>query len=163
MSDWRERARAIRAAEEERGVIEAVAAARDHGSDTLLARQTAFAKQLILEVLVPVLADFAGIVNPSPDTPVLHKYDRQTFGLTCDLDSVRFAVHVFLLTDGLVRIAVFLEPSQVEPHSRDYPLTADSDDIERWFGDCLVKLYEERVPVHGLNSPDAGRPATVAG
>jgi hypothetical protein len=163
MSDWRERARAIRAAEDERGTSEAAAVPCARGSDELLARQTTFAKQLLLDVLIPVLGEFAGIVTGSAGTPALHKHDRRTYGLTCDLSAVRFAVHVFLLGSGLVRVAVFLEPSHVDPHFRDFPLTADPGAIEGWFGDCLARLYAERVPVHGPRFAGAGRVPACAG
>lgn len=152
MSDWRDRARSIRAQEDESGVFEMVAAARDRDAGARVLRQEEFAKKVIHEVLMPVLAEFAGIVTRVSGPPVLHRYDRRTFGVTCDLDSVRFTVHVFLLPDAQVRIAVALAPSRAEPHYRDYPLSARNEEIEPWFGACLVNLYENQVPVHSRQS-----------
>ncbi len=151
MTDWRERAHAIRATEDQCTTSQSVAVARNGAPDVLREKQELFARHFIHEVLVPVLREFGGIVTRETATPVVHEYDRRTFGITCDLDSARFVVHVFLLADGNVRIAVFLGPSQVEPHYRDFELSASKQEIEQWFGGCLVKLYEERVPIHGLS------------
>jgi hypothetical protein len=163
MSDWRERARAIRAAEDEYGVIEVVAAARGEGSEATLPRQAELAKKLIHEILMPVLAEFAGIVTAVPATPVFHQYDQRSLGVTCDLDSVRFAVHVFLLPDASVRIAVFLMPSRAEPLFRDFGLAASGEEVEQWFGASLAKLFEDRVPIHGARSKTADLFAVGAG
>jgi hypothetical protein len=151
MSDWREHARAIRTIEEECGMPDVIAAARDGAREALLGRQTVFARRMIPEVLAPVLGEFSGIVTREPCTPVIHEYDARTYGLTCDLDSVRFILHVFLLADGKVRVTVLLSPVRGDPHCRDFELSVGNKQIESWLGDCLVKLYEDRVPVHARN------------
>jgi len=149
MSDWRELAKAIRAKEDERGGVEGVVPFEDNESELFLTQEAIFAKKVINEVLIPVLAEFAEIVTRTPAKPVFHEYDTQTFGVTCDLDSVRFSVNVYLLPNSIVRIAVFLTPSSAEPDHQDYRLSAQHEEIEEWFGDCLVKLYRHGAPVHG--------------
>ncbi len=144
MSNWRKQAEAIRAHIEKRRVDGAAAAARHAFLEAMSPQQIAFARKCIREVLVPVLTDFVAILNHAPGKPVLHEYDRRTLGVTCDLDSQRFVVTVYLLPDSLVRVSVFLIPSQTEPHYRDFAFSAANDDIEEWFGSTLVKLYENR-------------------
>jgi hypothetical protein len=142
MKTWRNQAEAIRARMEKRKVDEAAAAARHAFLEAMLPQQIAFAKKCIREVLMPVLTDFVHILSGTPGKPVLHEYDRRAIGVTCDMDSQRFVVNVYLLPDSLVRIAVFLIQSQTEPHYRDFAFSATNDEIEEWFGSSLVKLYE---------------------
>ncbi len=144
MSTWRNQAEAIRAKIEKRKVDKNAAAARQALQEAMQPQQIAYARKCIREVLVPVLTDFVAILNGAPGKPILHEYDRRTLGVTCDLDSQRFVVTVYLLPDSLVRVAVFLIPSQTEPHYRDFALSAANDDLEEWFGSSLVRLYENR-------------------
>jgi hypothetical protein len=144
MSNWRKQAEAIRARIEKRKVDETVTAARHTLLEEMLPQQSAYARKIIREVLAPVLTDFVAILSSTAGKPVQHEYDRRAFGVTCDLDSQRFVVNVHLLPDSLVRVAVFLIPSQTEPHYRDFALSAKNGEIEEWFGSSLVKLYENR-------------------
>jgi hypothetical protein len=144
MSDWRERAKVIRAGLDRHPVDEAATAARDREREAMLPKQTAFATKIIKEIVVPVLTEFVGIVTGTPGKPVCHEYDKRTYGVTCDLDSLRFWVKAYLLFDSKVRLAVSLTPSQTEGWHRDYGPQARDDEIEEWFGNCLAKLYESR-------------------
>jgi hypothetical protein len=144
MSDWREGATAIRAAIERRKAEETAASARRKEPDGLFPQQTAFAHRIIEEVLTPVLREFVRIVTGEPGKPIVHEYDKRTLGLTCDLDSLRYSVRVYLLPDSVVRIAVFLNPSCGDGCHRDYGIPTPDEAIERWFGESLVRLYEYR-------------------
>jgi hypothetical protein len=144
MSDWRKQAEAIHARMEKRKADETAAAARQTLLEEMLPQQIASTRKIIREVLAPVLTDFVAIVSGSPGKPVQHEYDRRTFRVTCDLNWHRFVVNLYLLPDSMVRIAVLLVPSQTEPHYRDFALSATNEDIEKWFGNSLVKLYENR-------------------
>jgi hypothetical protein len=144
MNTWRNQAEAIRARIEKRKVDESEAAAWCALAEKMLPQQIAYARKIIREVLVPVLTDFVAILTGTPGKPVQREYDRRALGVTCDLNSQRFVVNVHLLPDSKVRVAVFLVPSQTEPHHRDFALSTTNDDIEEWFGSSLVKLYEYR-------------------
>ncbi len=144
MSDWRDGAAAIRAAIDKRRADEAAALARKKEPEGLLPQQTAFARRIIEEVLGPVLREFVQILTGQAGKPVLHDYDKRTLGLTCDLDSLRYSVHLYLLPDSMVRIAVSLVPSHGDGCHRDYGMYAPNEEIERWFGGSLVRLYEYR-------------------
>jgi hypothetical protein len=139
---WRERATAIRAVAEKRKSGEAAAAARAREAESALLPQTAFARRIIDEVLIPVLKDFGRIVTGAAGSPVFHEYHQRAFGLTYELDSLRFSVGVFLLPEPRVRLAVSLMPSSTEGWHRDFPLNARNGEIEEWFGTSLSRLYE---------------------
>ncbi len=143
MIAWREKATAIRHKEESSPDGAAVATRRKPCGD-LLPWQAAFAKKVVQEVLIPVLAEFVSIVTGSPAKPIYHEYDERTVGVTCDLDSMRFTAKVYLFPDAAVRFAVFLTPSLAEGHCRDFHLSAGNHEIEEWFGGCLAKMYENR-------------------
>jgi hypothetical protein len=143
MSHWRKQAEAIRAQlQKRRGDDQA--AARQALQEQSWTQQSAHAKKVIREVLTPVLTDFAAIVTGTPGKPIEHDYDRRAMAVTCDLNSQRFVANVYLLPDAMIRIAVFLVPSQTEPHYRDFAASAAGEEIENWFGSSLVKLYESR-------------------
>jgi hypothetical protein len=89
-----------------------------------------------------VASEFAQIVTGEPGRPAVHAYHRGAVGLTCDLDSRRFAVNVFLLPEAKVRIAVSLAPSQTAGWHKDFRLDASKEEIEEWFGSALARLYE---------------------
>jgi hypothetical protein len=143
MISWREKARSLRAWELSKSGGTALAHRRAP-TGAPLARQVAFAESITKEVLIPVLKEFAEIVSGAPAHPVYHHYNETAFGVTCDLDSRRFTVKVYLLPSLEVRIAVFLTPSSTEGHCRDYRLVAPRSEIEEWLGDCLARLYENR-------------------
>jgi len=142
MSGWRERAVAIRAVQERRKATGGTPSAPAREGDGARARQAAFARRIIEEVLAPVLREFTRIVTGEPGTAVFHEYHKRRFGLTCDLDARRFAADVFLTEDGTVRLAVSLIPSISPGWDRDYPLNARNCEIEEWFGTALARLYE---------------------
>jgi hypothetical protein len=144
MSDWREGATAIRVAIDKRKADAAVATARRGEPDGLLPQQAAFARRIIEEVLSPVLREYVQILTGVAGKPIFHEYDKRTLGLTCDLDALRYSVHVYLLPDSMVRIAVSLMPSHGDGCYRDYGIYAPNEEIERWFGGSLVRLYEYR-------------------
>jgi hypothetical protein len=142
MIGWRERAAAIHTAVEKRKACAAGASAPSSEAEAALAQQAAFVRRISQEVLVPVLKEFCEIVTGPPGKPVVHEYHKRAFGVTCELDSRRFCVNVFLLPDGEVRIAVSLMPSQTGGWHRDYRLGARNEEIEEWFGTALSRLYE---------------------
>jgi hypothetical protein len=143
MSSWRERATAIRALLEKRKRTEATAArfgARE--PEGALTRQAAFARRVSAEVLTPVLQEFSRIVTGKAATPVSHEYHARAFGLTCDLDSQRLAVTVFLVPDGKVRLAVNVLPAETEGWHKDFQPNARNEQIEEWFGTALARLFQ---------------------
>jgi hypothetical protein len=129
---------------EKRKVDESAVIARRALLEATLPQQRAYAREIIDEVLAPVLTEFVAIVRGTPGKPVRHEYDRRAFGVTCDLNAQRFVVNVYLLPDSLLRVTVFLVPSQTEPHYRDFALSAKNNEIEEWFGGSLAKLCENR-------------------
>jgi hypothetical protein len=132
-------ASAIRTIADKRKAAEAAASAR--ANEAALPQQTAFARRISEEVLIPVLKELCEIATGAPGAPVFHAYHRRAFGVTCDLDSLRFSIDVFLLPDAGVRIAVSVIPSQAEGWHRDYSLSARNDEIEEWVGRALSKVY----------------------
>jgi hypothetical protein len=72
MSNWRERAREARAAAERQ--VAAAAPAGRGGGGPALAPQSAYARQVIDEVLVPVFREVVGLLTGSPGKPVVHEY-----------------------------------------------------------------------------------------
>lgn len=144
MRSWRERAAAIRTAEEGRRAEARVVEAPPGEPEAALIQQSAFARRVIAEVLAPVLREFLQIVTGTPGTTVCHEYHRRALGVCCELDSRRFSVDLFLLTDGKVRLAVSLLPQSTDGWHRDYDPTARNEEIEEWFGVSLCRLYEAR-------------------
>jgi hypothetical protein len=144
MIGWREKAQGIRARQDWRMASGAATIAREKRADAKLPQQTACAKRIIQEVLIPVLTEFTGIVTDTATKPLYHEYDERTLGVTCDLNAQRFTSKVYLLPEAGVRLTVFLTPSQTEGHCKDFELSARNDEIEEWFGDCLARLYDNR-------------------
>jgi hypothetical protein len=144
MIGWREKARAIRPRGETRSAGDGAAETRPKPGEAIRPEQAAFARRILKEVLIPVLTEFVGIVTDAPAEPACHEYDERSLGVSCDLDSLRFTIKVFLLHDSRVRVAVFLTPSQTGGHCKNYELAAPNGEIEEWVGSCLVKLYENR-------------------
>lgn len=142
MAGWREQATALRAVIEKRQKDQAVVSARLPDGDGGLTRQTAFARKIIEEVLIPVLREFSSIVTGVAVQPVQHAYHKQYFGLTCELDSRRFTVDVFLIPEAKVRLAVSLKPSQTLGWHQDFALDATNAEIEEWLGTSLTRLYD---------------------
>jgi len=144
MSDWREGAAAIRAAFEKQQSDKTTATARRRESEGLLPQQSTFARRMLADVLRPVLQEFVLIVTGVSGNVVTHEDDKRTLSLTCELDSLRYSVSLYLLFDSTVRIAVSLMPSHGDGRYRDYGLYAREEEVERWFGTSLVKLYDNR-------------------
>jgi hypothetical protein len=142
MTGWRERATAIRAVLDRRKGAETAAVSARPEPEAALARQAAFAGRVLKEVLAPVAREFSQIVTGAPAKPAAHEYHLRSLGLTCELDSRRFSVGVFLLPDDKVRIAVSLTPSQTAGWHRDFGLDASNEEVEEWFGTALARLYE---------------------
>jgi hypothetical protein len=143
MSNWRERAQAVRLAAERRLGGEAVVARTRELAPA--PHQGAFARQVIQEVLLPVLTEVVGLLTGSPGKPLLHEYGPRDLGVSCELDSLRFQVHVFLLEGKAIRVAVSLLPSFRDgcfAYYRDFGPQTGYGEIEAWFGDALVKMYE---------------------
>jgi hypothetical protein len=146
MSNWRERARGIRAAAERRQAGGAALVVRS-GGEAAPAVQTAYARQVIDTVLVPVFQEVVGILTGSPGKPVVHVYGPWNLGVTCELDSLRFQANVYFLEGKAIRIAVSLLPSFGDgsyAYYKDFEPQTRKGEIETWFGDTLVKMYENR-------------------
>jgi hypothetical protein len=120
MSDWRDGAAAIRTAIEKRKADDAAASARRKEPEGLQ------------------------IVTGEAEKAEAHEYEKRTLGLTCDLDSLRYWINLYLLRDSTVRIAVSLMPSHGDGCYRDYGMYVPNEEIERWFGGSLVRLYDYR-------------------
>jgi hypothetical protein len=146
MSNWRERAREVRAAAERRQASGAAPAGPRVG-EPARAPQAAYARQVIDEVLVPVFQEVVGILTGSPGKPVVHEYGPWNLGVTCELDFLRFQANVYLLEGKAIRVAVSLLPTFGEgsyAYYKDFEPQARKAEIEAWFGDTLVKMYENR-------------------
>lgn len=146
MSNWRERAREVRAAAERRQAG-GVALADGRGCEPAPASQSAYARQVIDEVLVPVFREAVGLLTGSPVEPMVHEYGPWKLGVSCELDSLRFQADVYLLEGRAIRVAVSLLPSFGEgsyAYYKDFGPQARKGEIEAWFGEALVKMYENR-------------------
>ena len=146
MSNWRERAREDRAAAEKRQAGGAAPGGRG-GGEPAPAQQAAYARQVIDEVLVPVFREVVSLLTGSLGKPVVHEYGPRKLGVTCELDSLRYQADVYLLEGKAIRIAVSLLPSFGDgtyAYYKDFEPQACKADIEAWFGDTVVKMYENR-------------------